>query len=136
MPTLKKYHLFISHAWEHNAEYYRLESMLKSAKNFEFKNYSVPEHDPLGTKTDKELLAALNRQMKPTQCVLILAGMYVNHREWIQAEIAIAKGYNKPIVGIRPWGQQRTPRAVQEAANQMVGWNTDSIVRAIRVHSL
>lgn len=136
MPTLKTYRLFISHAWKYNDEYYRLERMLKSAKNFNFANYSVPEHDPLGTKTDKELMAALNRQIRPTQCVLILAGMYVNHRKWIQAEIAIAKGYGKPIVGIKPWGSQVTPVVVTKAAKEMVGWNTNSIVRAIREHSL
>lgn len=136
MPALKTYRLFISHAWKYNAEYFRLEGMLKKAKNFEFSNYSVPEHDPLGTKTNKELMEALDRQIRPTQCVLILAGMYVNHRKWIQAEMAIAKGYEKPIIGIKPWGSQVTPVAVKKVAKEMVGWNTNSIVRAIREHSL
>lgn len=136
MPPLKTYHLFISHAWTYNAEYYRLLGMLRSAPNFRFKNYSVPEHDPLKTKTDAQLRAALHRQIKPVHCVLILAGMYVNHRKWIQEEINIAKQYKKPIVGIRPRGQQRTPIEVQQAAKVMVGWNTNSIVQAIRDHSL
>ena len=136
MPPLKTYHLFISHAWTYNAEYYRLLGMLRSAPNFTFKNYSVPEHDPLNTKTDAQLRAALHRQIKPVHCVLILAGMYVNYRKWIQEEIDIAQRYKKPIVGIRPRGQQRTPIEVQKAARVMVGWNTNSIVQAIRDHSL
>ena len=136
MPSLKTYRLFISHAWTYNAEYYRLLRMLESAPNFRFRNYSVPEHDPLKTKTDAQLRTALRNQIKPVHCVLILAGMYVNHRKWIQEEIDIAKGYKKPIVGIRPRGQQRTPKEVQDAAVVMVGWNTNSIVRAIRDHSL
>ncbi len=136
MPPLKTYHLFISHAWTYNAEYYRLLGMLRSAPNFAFKNYSVPEHDPLNTKTDAQLRAALHRQIKPVHCVLILAGMYVNYRKWIQEEIDIAQRYKKPIVGIRPRGQQRTPIEVQKAARVMVGWNTNSIVQAIRDHSL
>lgn len=136
MPSLKTYRLFISHAWTYNAEYYRLLSMLGSAPNFKFHNYSVPEHDPLNTKTDAQLRKALHNQIKPVHCVLILAGMYVNHRKWIQEEINIAKGYKKPIVGIRPRGQKRTPKEVQDAAVVMVSWNTNSIVRAIRDHSL
>ena len=136
MPTLKTYRLFISHAWAYNDDYYRLIGLLDKAPNFKKRNYSVPSHDPLDTGNDKKLLEALDRQIKPVNCILILAGMYVNHRKWIQAEIAIAKRYKKPIVGIVPRGGARTPVAVQEAANVMVRWNTNSIVQAIRDHSL
>ena len=101
-----------------NSEYYRLENLLKKANNFTWRNYSVPEHDPLGTKTDKELREALDRQIKPINCFIIVAGMYVNYRKWIQKEIDIAKAYNKPIIGVIPWGQERTPVEVQNAAKE------------------
>jgi len=136
MPKLKIYDLFISHAWTYNADYYRLVRMLDAAPNFKYRNYSVPSHDPLDTGNDKKLLQALDRQIKPVNCVLILAGMYVSHRKWILAEIGIAKRYKKPIVGIVPRGGQRTPVEVQKAAKVMVRWNTNSIVQAIREHSL
>lgn len=138
MPALKTYDLFLSHMWRktENSEYYRLEKLLKEANNFAWRNYSVPEHDPLGTKTDKELHEALDRQIRPVNCFLIISGMYVNHRKWIQEELEIAKSYNKPIVGIIPWGQERTPIEVQNAAKEMVGWNTSSIVAAVRKWSL
>lgn len=138
MPALKTYDLFLSHMWRKtdNSEYYRLESLLKEANNFAWRNYSVPEHDPLGTKTDKELKEALDRQIRPVNCFLIVSGMYVNHRKWIQEELEIAKSYGKPIVGVIPWGQERTPVEVQNAAKEMVGWNTDSIVAAVRKWSL
>ena len=136
MPALKTYRLFISHAWTYNAEYDRLESMLNVASNFKWRNYSVPKQDPLDTNSDVNLTAALKRQIRPVNCVLILAGMYVNHRKWIQKEITIATDLDKPIVGIRPWGQKRTPLAVQDAADVMVRWNTSSIVTAIRDYSI
>ena len=85
---------------------------------------------------DAALTHALRRQIRPVNCVLILAGMYAAHRKWIQKEIDIAQELAKPIVGLKPRGQQRVPTAVSNAANEMVGWNTQSIVRAIRVHSL
>ena len=62
--------------------------------------------------------------------------MYVNHRKWILEELEIAKSYGKPIVGIIPWGQERTPVEVHNAAKEMVGWNTESIVAAVRKWSL
>lgn len=136
MPALKTYDLFISHAWTYNAEYDRLVKMLNAAPNFKWRNYSVTKQDPLDVNNDARLTAALKRQIRPVNCVLILAGMYVNHRKWIKKEITIAQNLNKPIVGIKPWGQQRTPTEVQDAADVMVGWNTASIVKAIRDYSI
>lgn len=138
MPKLKTYDLFISHMWRNtdNSEYYRLVTFLSAANNFTWRNYSVPEHDPLGMKTDQQLQEALEQQIRPVNCFIIIAGMYVNNREWIQKELDIAKLYKKPIVGVIPWGQQRTPVEVQNAAKEMVSWNTDSIVAAVRKWSL
>ena len=136
MPALKTYDLFISHAWTFNAEYERLVKMLNAAPNFKWRNYSVTKQDPLDVNNDTKLTEALKRQIRPVNCVLILAGMYVNHRKWIKKEITIAQDLNKPIVGIKPWGQQRTPTEVQDAAEIMVRWNTDSIVKAIRAYSI
>ncbi|MGQ5710816.1 TIR domain-containing protein [Desulforudis sp. DRI-14] len=138
MPSLKTYDLFISHVWrnDQNSEYYRLVRFLKEASYFKWRNYSVPEHDPLGAKTDKELEAKLDLQIKPVNCVLVLSGMYVNYRKWIQKEIEIAQKYNKPIIGIVPWGQERIPQSVLDIAKVMVRWQTSSIVDAIRRYSL
>jgi hypothetical protein len=140
MPELKTYDLFISHAWRYNDEYYRLVEMLDEASYFDWRNYSVPEHDPVLDPDDPddedELTGALQRQIRPVNCVLILSGMYVAYSFWIQKEIDLALGYSKPIVGIKPWGQERIPRAVSDVAKEIVGWNTNSIVAAIRRHSI
>jgi len=140
MPTLKTYDLFISHAWKYNQDYYRLEEFLRTASYFKWRNYSVPTHDPLidpNTSIGKQKLTAmLDNQVRPVNCVLILAGMYAAHSDWIQTEIQIAKNYRKPIVGIIPWGQINTPVSVRNAADIMVGWNTTSIIDAIRQYSI
>lgn len=136
MPDLRFYRLFISHAWIHNDYYYKLVDMLNYANNFEWHNYSVPEHDPLLVKTTKQLDEGLVLQIRPTQAVIIISGMYAAYRPWIQREIEIAQEMNKPIIGIKPWGNERIPVAVQNAACEMVGWNTTSIVDAIRRYSL
>lgn len=134
MPRLKTYDLFLSHVWRRadNSEYYRLESLLAAATYFSWRNYSVPEHDPLGVRSNRGLEIALNRQIRPVNCFLLVSGMYVNNRRWIQTEIDIALRYRKPIIGIVPLGQQRVPVYVQSIAKEMVGWRASSIVQAIR----
>jgi len=141
MPELKTYDLFLSHAWRYNDDYYRLEDLLKDAPNFKWRNYSVPEHDPLiDPKTiagRRKLLGMLEEQIKPVNCVIIIAGIYVSHSDWILDEIDIAHlNYRKPIIGVVPWGNANVPKRVQEVAKEIVSWRTDSLVSAIRRHSL
>ncbi len=67
-----------------------------------------------------------------------MAGVYSSYSKWINKEIVIAnKGFAnpKPIIGIIPWGQTNISKIVQDNADEMVGWNTESIVAAIRRHS-
>lgn len=133
---MREFYIFISHAWEYNADYFRLEQMLDEADYFYWKNYSVPEHDSLKATTDQELINLLFDQIKPTGIVIILSGMYSAYRKWIQIEMRIACELEKPILGVIPWGQERIPQDVAENADEMVGWNTSTIVDAIRTHSL
>ncbi len=132
MPPLHRYRIFISHAWRYNAEYYRLIDRLDEAPNFLYANYSVPKHDPADANNNSKLKEQLRRQIRPVEVVIILGGMYVAYSDWIQFEIDFAKSLGKPILGIRPWGAERMPQAVQDAADEIVGWNTPTIVRAIR----
>lgn len=136
MPALKTYRLFVSHAWQYHADYYRLVQMLNAANNFRWYNYSVPEHDPKDANNKTALRRALRNQMRPTNCVLIISGMYAAYREWIQYEIDMAAEWGKPIIGVRPRGNQRVPTAVSSVASEMVGWYTPSITSAIRRHAL
>ncbi len=140
MPNLRNYDIFISHAWRYADEYYRLKNLLDAATYFKYRNYSVPEHDPVvepgGIIAQARLEGLLDAQIRPVQCVLVIAGMYAAHRFWMDKEIGFAQSYNKPIIGVIPWGQERIPQSVQFAAHEMVGWNTDSIVDAIRRRAL
>lgn len=130
MPALRNNKIFISHAWDYSEDYYRCEKFLNEAPNFEWTNLSVPEHDPI---LDSEMLAArLHDQMRPANVFLILSGMYVSHSDWIQYEINFARRIGRPIVGIRPWASEQVPVAVQKGADELVGWNSVSIVEAIR----
>ena len=136
MPELRNYRLFISHAWRYHDGYDRLIKFLDAALNFRYSNYSVPTSKKFEKMSNAELKDELRDQIRPTQCVLVLGGIYVSYSTWIQFEIDYAKQLAKPIIGIKPWGSERTPQAVTQAANIIVGWNTDSIVSAIRQYAI
>lgn len=105
---------------------------MAAAPNFDHANYSVPEAKAFEGLSHALLKEQLRNQIRPTQVCLIIAGMYVNHSDWIQFEIEFAQSLNKPIIGLNPWASERTPLAVQTSAREMVNWNTSSIVAAIR----
>jgi len=131
------YNIFISHSWNYSDQYDRLIKLLREKPYFTFKDYSVPFSDPINTNgTTKQLRDAIIKQMTPTSCVLVLAGVYSTYSKWINEEIGIAKNsfVNNPkkIIAIEPWGAERTSTVVKDAADIIVKWNTDSIVDAIR----
>jgi hypothetical protein len=134
MPELKSRMLFISHAWAYDSAYLTLEKWFNDEPNFLWKNCSIPSTDGLLDKTTKGLAEGITRQMNPAQGVLIIAGMYAAHSGWIDYEIGEAQRLRKTIIGIRPWGQERLPVKVQDAAKVLVNWNSASIVQAIRDH--
>lgn len=132
MPELKSRMLFISHAWQYDQAYLTLVKWFTDEPNFIWKNCSIPSTDALSDKSSKGLAEGITRQINPAQGVIIIAGMYAAHSGWIDYEIGEAQRLGKRIIGIRPWGQERVPVKVQEAAHALVNWNSASVVAAVR----
>jgi hypothetical protein len=133
MPYLRSYRVFISHSWDYGYDYDRVVQFLDEARNFRWENLSVPEHDPLQSD---DLAYSLRNEMRPADIFLIIAGMYAAHREWIDFEMSFARRIGRPIIGIIKRGGERVPVAIQKAAAEIVGWNGNSIVGAIRRRAL
>lgn len=130
MPTLRTYAVFICHDWEYSDEYYRIYDLLDCAPNFRWHNLSVPEHEPLDTNDMLE--KNLRDQIRPADVLLVLAGMYTARSQWMDWEMAFARRVGKSIIGVRPWGNVQLPVVVQNNADKIVGWNSDSIVNAMQ----
>ena len=127
------YNLFISHSWSYSDAYNKLTSLLDNANCFTYKNYSVPKDDPIhNANNDKELYEAIKQQIRYASVVIILAGVYSSYSKWIDKEIKIAEELGKQILAIEPWASDKTSLKVKNAAEKIVKWNTDSIIRAIR----
>ena len=136
MPSLRDYHIMISHSWDYNADYETIKGWLDDAKNFTWTNYSVPLSKPLNTKNKKELKEKLRTRISLCSSIVILSGMYVSYSEWIDYEIDTALELGKPIIGVKPRGQERIPTKVSNNTDVMVGWNSASVVQAVRDYSL
>jgi hypothetical protein len=130
------YNLFISHSWTYSDAYEKLVGLLDAKPYFSYKNHSVPKDDPVhNAPYDYQLYEAIKNKIQGVHVVIILAGVYSSYSKWIDKEIKIAKEefmVPKSIIAIQPWGAERTSQKVKDAADKIVGWNTDSIVSAIR----
>nr|DAU86313.1 MAG TPA: TIR-like domain protein [Caudoviricetes sp.] len=132
------YNIFISHAWKYTEHYNKIVQWLDEAQDegkFKWKNYSVPEHDPLidpnSSAGKNKLKSELNEQIRPASKVIILAGMYAAYSDWIDYELTTAVNMDKYIIGVKPWGQERVPAIITNNSDTIVGWNKDSVINAI-----
>ena len=128
MPYLKNYRLLISHSWHYESQYSTIVTWLNNTSYFKWSNHSVSADRPLNTKT--------NQQLRGCNAVIVVAGMYTLYSEWINYEIDEALRMKKPIIGIKPWGNQRIPEKIQQNATVLVGWNSSSLVSAVRNYAL
>ena len=131
------YNIFISHSWGYGDAYNTLVGFLNNHRYFLWKDYSVPKDDPIHhVKTKILLRSALRRHIAPASCIIIPAGVYCSYSSWIEEEIEMAQEMDKPIIGVRPWGAERISNLVQENADAIVGWNSESVVNAVRNYSV
>jgi hypothetical protein len=111
--------------------------MLEEHPYFHWRDYSVPKDDPIhNAPTAAKLEEAIREQMRHASCVLIMAGKYSTYSKWINREIAIAKELGKPILAITPWGAEQISTVVADAADEIVKWQSSSIVDAVRNNAL
>lgn len=134
--SLRDYHILISHSWDYSDDYRTIRDWLDSTGYFMWSNYSVPIERPIDARSKAELQQKITNRISNCSCVIVLSGMYVAYSEWIDFEIETALKFNKPIIGVKPRGQQHVPYAVSSNADIMVGWTRDGIVNAVRQFAL
>ena len=133
MPELKNYRLFISHSWSYGDAYDKLVGMFEEYPYFKWTDYSVPRNDPIHNAPNTAALRdAIWRQMVPVNFVLVIGGVYSTYSKWINIELELAQQLGKPIIKVNPWGAERTSTVADEAATEVVGWRSSSIVDAVR----
>lgn len=136
MPYLRDYHILISHSWSYSNYYNTIASWLNDTNYFKWSDYSVSCDKPLNTDNDYQLKEKLTSRISNSSVVIVISGMYSAYSKWIDYEIDEAKRLGKPIIGVKPWGQERIPLKIQNNSTTMVGWNRDSIINAVRIYAI
>ncbi|MEM9387732.1 MAG: TIR domain-containing protein [Pseudomonadota bacterium] len=136
--SLRQIHVFISHAWSHSTHYETLASWIFDEPwsigqaSLKFRNFSVPRSDPIhNAHSDRELKKRIYNQLSRAHVVVIPTGMYATYSKWIGKEIKGAQFYSKPILAVKPLGQERASSVVGANASKSVGWSKRTVVEGI-----
>lgn len=131
MTEPRTYALFISHGWKFDESFKDLCSVLGEIEDFRWRNHSIAE--PAEDAGDiPRLRERIRQQIKPAQAVLILAPTYKARSDWVGFEITCAKQLNKPIIAVKGPEDDDLPPRLSVAADEVVAWDGDEIVAAIR----
>ena len=123
--------LFVTHTWEKSDDYLRVFEFLESARNFFYRNYSTPEHRPVGDK--EKLKEDLRRQIAPVEAVVALSSLFEQDRDLAVFQMLYAQANNKPVVLLKPFGGRvEVPKLMAEHAAEIVDWDERGLVDAIR----
>ncbi|MGB0958658.1 MAG: TIR domain-containing protein [Halocynthiibacter sp.] len=130
--------VFISHSWSYSGHYNTLSDWIfrkqwnSHGMPIHFIDQSIPQHDPIHNASNAtQLLHAIEQRIGRSDVVVIPTGMYASYSNWISKEISSSQKLLKPIVGVNPWGQEKTSTTVRQAAHEVVNWTGQSVIDAI-----
>lgn len=123
-------HIFISHSWDYSTQYETIVKWLQES-DIIYKNYSVPHDNPIESNRVSTLKKQLTEQISHASVVIIVSGMYVAYSKWIEYEVKEAVRMNKPILAIKPRGNERLPQIASQEATLIVNWNKQSVIDGI-----
>ncbi|NWB98028.1 TIR domain-containing protein [Pseudomonas gingeri] len=125
--------IFISHRWAYGEDYSNVVSKF-NYYGFVYRDYSVPEHDPLDADKVNKIKVALREQIRQCNYLIVFANMAIGNSFWCKFEIDVAGEYGKPILVIRPHGYAgNIPLFIQQADTEggSVGFNIPAVIRKI-----
>jgi hypothetical protein len=132
----KIYTAFVSHSWDYDQQLISLKNMLERNGSVNIDYSEVTVSDPINSENASYIKGKLKQRIISSDVFLIMAGMYTVYSDWMKWELDTAKKNNIPIVAVKPRGAERIPHIIQDNAEIIVNWNsnsiTDSIINAIR----
>ncbi len=135
------YPVFLSHGWVEQDGIERITSLMETyrlkTEGFEYEYYSVSKDDPAQfLPSNKALAIAIEKQMTPCSCLIILVGVYEEFKRWINLELDAAKKLGIPVILVDAVDPKYTSHKEKRAAAEIVKWDAmqlgDAIVRHAR----
>lgn len=131
----KVYNIFISHSWSHVDDLVKLRNLLNKRGYFNVEFKEVPPMNPINSSNSDYIKRVLREKIVQSDVVIGMAGIYASHSDWMEWEMSTAKSYNVKVIGIVPRGNINISQTVKKYAIDIVRWDTESIVNAIRRYS-
>tara|TARA_B100000787_G_scaffold57760_1_gene42061 strand:+ start:1314 stop:1715 length:402 start_codon:yes stop_codon:yes gene_type:complete len=128
----KTYKVFISHSWSHIGDLNSLRNLLESRGYFNVTFEEATPDVPINSANASYIKTRLKQKILNSDVVLGIAGIYASHSDWVEWELDTALNNNISIIGVVPRGKERVSTVVSSRAKEVVRWNTESIVIAIR----
>ncbi len=133
----KTKNVFISHFGGDDEHVTGLKELLDK-KGYTLKNFSIDSSRSNFAENEDYIKSLLRPGIQAAGTVICLIGPKTHTREWVQWEIEQAVKNKKRIVGIYIEGARESelPDSVDDFADAIVGWNSDTIIRAIGSENL
>ena len=128
---MAQYKIFVSHAWNYDDDMERLSDLLNSRMYYIFEFTEFRKHNAVDSINSDYIMRRIRENIQKSNVFLAIAGVYASYSDWMEYEMRMAKYYGLKIIGIKPYGNQYTSSKVSEYADEIVNWNTESIVAAI-----
>jgi hypothetical protein len=128
----KTYTIFISHSWAYIEDLNNLKNLLENRGYLNVQFEEATPDVPINSDNASYIRKRLKQKISNSDVVLGIAGIYASYSEWMTWELDKALELRKPIIGVVPRGAERISTVVSSRANEVVRWNTESIVAAIR----
>lgn len=128
----KTYTIFISHSWAYVVDLRNLKNLLENRGYFSVQFEEATPDVPINSENASYIKQRLRQKISNSDVVLGIAGVYASYSDWMTWELDKALELDKPIIGVVPRGAERISTVVSSRAKEVVRWNTESIVTAIR----
>lgn len=131
--------LFISHHHKDDASVDGLVKIL-GQKDYKVRNSSIrvkPENKKRidqGRVSDNAIKRLLRMKMRWASKLVVVVGKETHQRKWVNWEIEAAHKLGKPIVGVFEDGLKDKvpiPENLEKYATSVVGWRSETIIKAI-----
>jgi hypothetical protein len=124
--------VFVTHCFEESDDYARAFEYLESARNFYYRNCSVPDVQlaPSDPEAQRE---QLRRQIALAEVIIALSSLYEQRQDLLVFQLNYAKASDKPVVLLPNFGRE-TPktRALEGLVDESVTWDERALIDAVR----
>jgi hypothetical protein len=134
--------VFVTHCFEEADDYMRVFEYLESARNFYYRNCSMPNAQASATSAPASSASAasqdalreeLRRQIGPAEVVIALASLLAKQPDLLLFQLHFAKASDKPVVLMPLFGREQVrSKLLDGLVNESAAWDERALVDAVK----